>query len=507
MEFNKNLQINADDGKNYTAEDIVSRSIRIAVTLKSKYNLTQNDVVGIMSANSANVMSLFYACLYSGFPVNAVDTSFNINDVIHIWSKTRPKIVFCENRCYNLVKDALKEVGLESEIVTLDTPTSNNIVSIEDILPSPNPQSEFFYKPLDVEGTHTAIILISSGTSGLPKTVGLTHREILLWFKSRHFSMRDTSFNYSTLYWISGVTTYLNAAILGMAMVVTKSPFTPESCLKIIQKFKVNVLSVPPWFISQILTYEKLTTEMLSSIYVVVSVGAVPAIDHRKKLFDVLPQNALLLTGYGMTEMSKATCLLQFNSMANSETLGHVSPHVKIRIIDENKSSVGPCEQGEILIKNKYTWEGYYNDPESTRNALDSDGWYHSGDIGYFDKNGCLCFVGRKKEILKVFGYHVSPMEVEKVILQLQGISEVCVFGIRDDFTANRLYAAVVRSKLIENTISAEEISNHMEKELSSHKRIKPENIYFVDKFPRTSTGKIMKREVVKMFEEKLLVN
>lgn len=459
-----------------------------------------------MSANSPNVMALLFACLFSGFPVNGVDSSFEVADVIHIWSITRPKIVFCESRCYSLVKDALKEIGLDSQIIILDTPTTNETTSIEDFLkPFPNPQSEFFYNPSNVEGSHTAVILTTSGTSGSPRAVCLTHQEILLWFRSRNLSQRDTVFNYSTLFWVSGLTTYLQAGILGSTMVATKNPFTPESCLDIIEKFKVNVLSVPPWYISQILTYEKLSSTMLSSIYVVFCVGSVPSIDHRRKLFDVLPKTAILVTGYGMTEMSKTTALLQFHSMANSETLGHVCPHVKMIIIDDNGNRLGPEEQGEVLIKSKYKWRGYYNASKSTENAIDSDGWFHSGDIGYFDKKGCFCFVGRKKEILKVFGYQVSTIEVENVILQMKGICEVCVFGVQDDFTANRLYAAVVRSRLIENTISAEKIANHLEKELSLYKRIKSENIYFVDKLPRTPTGKIMKREVVRMFEENRL--
>lgn len=454
-----------------------------------------------MSSNSPNVMGLFYASLFSGFPVNAVDSSFNIKDVIHIWSKTRPKIVFCEGRCYNLVKDALKEIDLSSEIITLDTSTTIHAPSIEDFLkPFANPHFEFFYKPSDISSSHTAVILTSSGTSGAPKAVCLSHRVILLWFKSRHFSQRDTTFNYSTLFWVSGLTTYLNAGILGSAMVVTKTPFTPGSCLDIIQKFQVNVLSVPPWFISQIVAYEKLSSAMLASILVVVCVGSDLSIEHRRKLFDMLPQNAMLITGYGMTEMSKATTLLQFRTLENSETMGHVSPHVKIRIVDDDGNPLGPSQQGEILIKNKYPWEGYYNDLENTKNSVDFDGWYHTGDIGFFDKKGCLCFVSRKKEIMKVLGFHVSPIEIEKVILQLKGVSEVCVFGVCDDTTANRLHAAVVRSRLIENSISAEQIASHLEKELSSHKTIKSQYIYFLDELPRTATGKIIRREVAKLF-------
>uniref|UniRef100_T1GEW1 AMP-dependent synthetase/ligase domain-containing protein n=1 Tax=Megaselia scalaris TaxID=36166 RepID=T1GEW1_MEGSC len=242
LPYNHVLLISADDGKKYTVEEILSKSIRIAVNLKTIYNLCQNDVIGVMSGNSANVMGLLYACLYNGTPINALDSSFSVKDVVHIWSKTRPKIVFCEENCISVVQKSLKKIGLNSPIITLDS-SSQSTDSIENLLqPFSHPQFEFFFQPSDLVegGKQTATILTSSGTSGPPKSVCLSHRDILTWFKSRGFSQRDTALNYSTLFWVSGLTTYLNAGILGCSMVATKKPFSPRSCLAIIEKYKVN---------------------------------------------------------------------------------------------------------------------------------------------------------------------------------------------------------------------------------------------------------------------------
>lgn len=475
--------------------------------MKTIYNLSQNDVIGVMSGNSANVMGLLYACLYNGTPINALDSSFSVKDVVHIWSRTRPKIVFCEEKCISVVQKSLKKIGLNSPIITLDS-SSQSTESIENLLqPFSHPQFEFFFQPSDLVegGKQTATILTSSGTSGPPKSVCLSHRDILTWFKSRGFSQRDTALNYSTLFWVSGLTTYLNAGILGCSMVATKKPFSPRSCLEIIEKYKVNVLSIPPWYLSMILAYEHVSNEQLSSIFAVMIVGAAPALEHRRALFELLPPTAVLCTGYGMTEVSKTTLLLQFRTLENSDSVGNLTSGMKVRIIDDNGDAVGPKETGEIVIKSKYSWQGYYKDPENTAKALNSEGWYHSGDLGFFDKKGLLHIVGRKKEILKVNGYHVSPIEIEQTILQLRGVSEACVFGVKDDLTANRLYVAAARSNLIEKSITAEEIASHLEKQLAPHKRISQDSIFFVHSLPRTPTGKVLRREVLRLFEEKQL--
>uniref|UniRef100_T1GWV1 AMP-binding enzyme C-terminal domain-containing protein n=1 Tax=Megaselia scalaris TaxID=36166 RepID=T1GWV1_MEGSC len=174
------------------------------------------------------------------------------------------------------------------------------------------------------------------------------------------------------------------------------------------------------------------------------------------------------------------------------DSSGILFPNMEVQIVDENDNKLGPNEDGEICVNNGCLWPGYHGDESATEEVYDAkEGWYHSGDKGHFDENGYLYIVDRLKEIMKCKGYHVSPTEIEGVILELQDVVDVCVCGIPDLINMNLPAAMVITTK--GSSLKKDEIIKHVEGKLPHYKHLSG-GVYFVDELPRTPSGKIMRR-------------
>lgn len=167
------LEINDTEGVTLTNADVLQRAVRVAIGLKA-HGIKELDVVGILASNSANVMPVAYGSLFLAVPFHALDISFTKDAIIHSWSKTRPKIVFCDGAIYDLVKEAGKEMGLNYLIYTVNN-HRKGVKTVDELL-KPQPLENMFRPTEIANGDKTAVILCSSGTTGLSKSVGISHR-------------------------------------------------------------------------------------------------------------------------------------------------------------------------------------------------------------------------------------------------------------------------------------------------------------------------------------------
>lgn len=174
---NNIIQINHTENVSLTSNNVFQLSTRIALSLIEK-NVTQSDVVGIIATNTFIVMPLCFGCLFVGVPIHPLDVHFNKESIVHSWRKTKPKIIFAEGNMYNIVKAAVEELQLDSSIFTLNE-HKENVPSIDDLLTS-NENDEMAFQPVGIKsGNETAAIFCSSGTTGLPKAVCVSHRSLL----------------------------------------------------------------------------------------------------------------------------------------------------------------------------------------------------------------------------------------------------------------------------------------------------------------------------------------
>lgn len=261
----------------------------------------------------------------------------------------------------------------------------------------------------------------------------------------------------------------------------------------------------PPSQVQAILKNNDIETADLSSLLFCISVGAHIPLALLQMMKKYLPK-CFLITAFGMTEVGGGVTLtLPTELDDNPKTAGKLTGGVEMKILDEHtgeKKGVG--EEGEICVKVPVMSTGYYGNEEATKNAFDSEGFCVTGDLGYFDEEGYLYVIGRKKEIFKNCGFAIWPIEIENIILKHPSIHDACVVSVYDDVKITELPAAVVVKK-VGHVVTKDEIYKLVADQLAEYKRLDG-GIYFVEALPMTPSDKIMKSKV-KPIAQKLYEN
>lgn len=335
-----------------------------------------------------------------------------------------------------------------------------------------------------------AVVICSSGTTGLSKGVTLSHAQLLdkmmyLW----NSSSDDIMLCFSSLYWLSGLATLIHGVIKGATRIITTHQFSSELTIKMIEKYKVTTILSPPSQLGIIVQSPLIKQANLASVSAYFSGGStVP--DHFVEQMNKLLKNGKVFVTYALSEIA-GLCTLNYSGMKSS--IGQLAPMILMKIISENGTLLGVEENGEICARSHYTFLGYFGDDQETKNILDSEGWLHTGDIGHFDKTGNLFIVDRKKDILKYKNYQISPSDIESVIIKHSKVSAVCVVGIPDEIATDLPAAVIV---LMNNSnVTQSEIFNLVAESMSDYKKLRG-GVYFVEKLPMTASGKVQKNKV-----------
>ncbi|XP_037931995.1 probable 4-coumarate--CoA ligase 3 [Teleopsis dalmanni] len=485
-------QICYHNGKEYTNREIVNLSICIALHFKD-LGLQQQDIIGICASNSDYVAPIFIGAMFCGLIVSTLDPSFDKDGIKHIYGITKPKILFCDGGIYETLKEAFQEINLESDIYTI----KDHIVGV------PNVTNLFkevtdktSFEPVTLrDGCHqTAVIVCSSGTTGLPKGVSMSHINTLNASSSIQTPGENINFSYSTLYWASGLFTQINCLVGNITRVIIDKPYNAKEFFDIIQKYKVTYINTPPSQLAMSLASPKLKDYDLSSLKTYFCGGSAVPYKLVKNFMPYVP-NAKFFVGYGMTECgSPVACGIP----TPNGCIGQLTPRSKVKIIDDDGKQLGPVEIGEICMWSQFPWSGYFNNMEAT-NSMYINGWLHSGDLGYMDENGYLFVVDRKKDILKYNNFHFYPTEIEQIIMEIPDVVEVCVCGIPDIVSTHLPTAAVVRKP--GSDLTETEVYDYVAEKMAHFKHLRG-GVYFMNSLPKTASGKYLRRDVLKICEE-----
>lgn len=290
----------------------------------------------------------------------------------------------------------------------------------------------------------------------------------------------------------------LNAAITGATHLVISEPFSPEVALDLIDRHKVTKVILPPRNIALMLNSPDFEKKSLRSLKTVNCGGARLPLDIRKRFKNYLSPNCRLFMGYAATEIGMVAGDLEEKKI---DSTGIVAFNNEIKIIDENGRPLGVGEDGEICVKSPYKWNGYYGDKAATDEVYDVEsGWYKTGDKGHVDEDGYLFIVDRIKEIMKSKGYHISPSEIEELILELPEVADVCVVGIPDVITINLPAALVIKTNGMSST-TEETIFKYVADKMPHYKHLTG-GVYFVDSLDKTPSGKIVRGKASQVAEQ-----
>ena len=288
--------------------------------------------------------------------------------------------------------------------------------------------------------------------------------------------------------------TLIHGTISGVTRVISNRPYAANDFLDIVERFKVNIILSPPSQIAMTLAEERIKETDLSSIELYMSGGSLVSYTLIEKFKKYAP-NAVFIVGYGMSEV----CVwVAHQEMESTNSVGRLGVNIEVKIVDDDGNSLVEQQVGEICIRCPYHWCGYYNNPEATANIYKKDGWIHSGDIGYFDSEGRLYIVDRKKDILKYNNFHFYPAQIEKVIIELPEIIDACVVGIPDIMFSHLPAAAIVVRP--NSNISEEYVYDYVASKLQHFEHLRG-GVYIVESLPRTVSGKTIRRKVAELCE------
>ncbi|EAL40220.1 AGAP008545-PA [Anopheles gambiae str. PEST] len=493
------MQQDMDTGRSLTYAEFRTRLIRFAQNL-TKVGLRPGEVVVLANANSENLAPLACALLTIGVPFNPLAPAFNEYDMENMLRTTKPKLVFADADNYEVVRKALEHAVPRGDTlppIYVFECTRDDVKHAEDFMKETGSEETFVAPYLGDSNKTVAAILCSSGTSGPHKGVQVTHAACMhMTLRTRFFDATPSvHFNFSALHWATGFASMLTPFFSGTIRLITRKSFSERQFLEAVEKYRVQAIFLPTAYSNAVMAHPRTKTADLSSLKIWMVGGSHVPEELRDRIDALLrPTGGRSVTTYGSSE--NGACAMDIPKRKPGAT-GPLMLNTMIRIVDENGNRLGVGKQGELLTKMSVEFGGYYGNEEASRNAIDSDGFFRTGDIGYIDEEGYLHVVDRKKDIFKYSGLQVVPTELEAIITAIEGVQEVCVVGIRNTQNATDVPAAVIVRRR-DSKLDASQVRSIVDGQVSDYKRLRG-GVHFLPELPKTQTGKVMRRKVIEM--------
>jgi len=471
--------IDGPSGDSLTAGQFRDSVERLAGGLAA-HGIGPGSVVALMAPNSPGFAVVFHAVAYAGATITTINPSYTAAEVAHQLADAGAKMLITVPALLPIAQSvsdgpALAVIG-----------RAEGVLSIDDLMGAPLAAQV----PVDLD-TSILVLPYSSGTTGLPKGVMLSHRNLVVNVDQCivGFDMRagETAIAFLPFFHIYGLNVLMNPYLAIGGTVVTMPRFDLEQLLGHIQTHKVRSLCVVPPVAIALAKHPLIDQFDLSSLDVLVSAAAPLSAEVAEAVGKRL--GCTCIQGYGMTELSPASHVVPADK-PRAGCVGVNVPRTQTRIVDpDTGKNLGPGQEGEVWVKGPQVMLGYLNNPAATAATL-TDGWLHTGDLGVMDSDGYLTIRDRLKELIKVKGFQVAPAEVEGELLALPQVADAAVIGVPDDEAGELPKAFVV---LAANSVAdPDAIRTALRLRLASYKV--PVQIVYVDAIPKSASGKILRR-------------
>lgn len=463
------------------------------------YNLAQRgfkkgEVIGILSPNCPEYGIAFHATATLGGVVTPINPLYTHPEIAHQLKDAGARFLVATPGCLDKARAAAEDAGIEEIFVFGEAEGATSFSELmEDngraTQVEVNPREDFVALPY------------SSGTTGLPKGVMLTHYNLVANLRQMeglcYFYEDDTLICVLPLFHIYGLVVVLNMGLYTGATVVTMPRFELESFLKAIQDYDVTLAHIVPPIVLALSKHPCVDNYRLPKLKTLFSGAAPLGEELTRACMDRL--GVVVRQGYGLTETSPVTHSspappreLKFGSV------GVPAPNTEVKIVDlETGQALPPGERGEVCVRGPQVMKGYLNRPDATAATIDADGWLHTGDIGYADEDSHFFIVDRAKELIKYKGLQVAPAELEALLLTHPSVADAAVIPYPDE-EAGEVPKAIV---VLKQETAPETILQYVAERVAPHKKIR--YIEFVDKIPKSPSGKILRRVLVDLEREK----
>ncbi len=474
-------------GRSKTYSQMHDRVGRIATWLRD-HGVEKGDRVGVLALNSVDTVDIVFACWRIGAVYLALNFRLTPSELDYIIGNAEPKV---------LVYDSDQQTTIEE--LTVDVPTlietdGQGGDSTFEVLTSDSAPTD---KMIPLEPDDHCMLMYSSGTTGLPKGVIITHK-MMLWFNinagaALYLNQDMVSLAVMPLFHIGGVNYFTMPALFAGGTAVVMRSFDPGATLDAMSDADLGVthfIGVPAIY-NAMRDHPKNPTSDFSSM-VVACCGAETVPESLVNWW--YKRGVVVQEGYGMTENAASCCFVGYDDLPERVgSAGKALRHTEIRIVRDDRTDADPGETGEIWCRGPTITPGYWRRPEIDEETF-VDGWLRTGDIGSRDKDGFIYVTDRLKDMYISGGENVYPAEIENILYELEEIREVAVIGLPDE-RWGEVGCAVIALKdgarLEEKTIR-----QHCEPKLARFKQ--PGHFVFVDELPRNATGKVLKFELRK---------
>jgi long-chain acyl-CoA synthetase len=480
------------EGQSITYQDLNVACNQLANGLKD-LGLAAGDHCMVMMPNSIQVFTIYYALAKLGAVIVPVNFLFKSHELEHILRDAKPKAFIGAEPYLDEIQPAMHSAFEPTLKIAVGAQESSNFLELNSVFSN---QDNFGLYP--VQDNDSLTILYTSGTTGVPKGVMLTHNnhasEARILAKMRgKLDPEVVVIGVLPLYHIYGITSVINVSIYSGCTVELLSHFDPEKVIELSQSEKQTILFGVPTMYNRLIQIASQNPPQNSSLKFCVSGGSSLPVEFLHRFEKLL--STKIFEGYGLTEAP--VCVENpFGGVTKPGSIGLPIPEFSAKIIDNEGNAVPPGGNGELLIKGPGVMKGYMNRPDETNRTI-RDGWLHTGDIARMDEDNYIYIVDRKKDLVIRGGYNVYPREIEEVMYQIPEILEVAVFGIPHEDFGEEVAAVVVLQE--EAQIEPEEIREFVKQRVAPYKY--PRIIKIVpDTLPKSGTGKILKKEIRKKF-------
>jgi long-chain acyl-CoA synthetase len=483
-------------GTRMTYRDLDRASDRLAGALTAR-GIARGDRVAIFMDNCREAVIAIFAALKAGAVFSPINPSTKADKLAYVINNCRARALITQDKLRAAANAALAEAPSIALVLVAGAgePTVRGAVSFEaalaaDLPPPPAPGID-----LDL-----AMLVYTSGSTGFPKGVMMTHGNVVAAATSITTYLGNTPddviLNVLPISFDYGLYQVLMAAQVGATLVLEQSFAFPQAILAKMQAERVTGLPLVPTMAAMILQMRDLTPGAFPHLrYITNTAAALPPV-HITRLQELFP-GTRLYSMYGLTECKRCTYLPPEELARRPGSVGIAIPGTEAYVVDANGERAAPGETGELVIRGAHVMQGYWENPEATARAL-RPGRYpwekvlYTGDLFRADADGFLYFVGRKDDIIKTRGEKVSPKEVENALYGLPGIREAAVVGVSDPILGLAIKAVVAADPGA--NLTAHDVIRHCARHLEDF--MVPKMVEFRDALPKTESGKISRREV-----------